>query len=71
MIKIIKEGNHIASMLPQKGQSLFTYEVATKKIETAEINDELVIANGFLYVLAINKKNAAKKFLKLLTRRYQ
>lgn len=70
MIKVIKEGNHVANMQPQKGQSLFTYEVATKKLTKYDnIDENLVIENGFMYTLALNKKNAAKKFLKLLTKR--
>ena len=73
-----EKSRYIASMRPKPGQSIYKY--FNRKITTIGENDyekatvtlqgksnkRLVLEKGALYVVALNKKNAAKKFLKLL-----
>jgi hypothetical protein len=80
--EVRKSEEHIASMRPQPGQNIYKYDTATKKITVltaddfekvdieigGQVNKKLVMKKGCLYVVALNRKNAAKKFLKLLCR---
>lgn len=75
---------HIATMQPQKGQKVWKYNLAEKSLRsitqedfekvtsnlTGKVNKRLVMEKGSVYVVAINKKNAAKKCLKLLNPHY-
>lgn len=77
--EVREKGRYIASMRPKKGQSIFKY--FDKKISIIGENDyektsvnldgkaqkKLIMEKGALYTVALNKKNASKKFLKLLT----
>lgn len=77
--EVRSEQKYIASMVPQKGQSVFKYSVKDKKISVigeadfekqtvgleGNVNKKLIIEKNHLYVVALNKKNAAKKFLKM------
>jgi hypothetical protein len=77
--EIREKYRYIASMKLQPGQSLFKY--INKKISIIGEDDyekttvglkgksqkKLIIEKGALYSVALNKKNAAKKFLRLLT----
>jgi hypothetical protein len=67
---------------PNPDNEYFKYDVAEKKISvitdddyemtvatmgSGKVNKKLVMQKGCMYVTAINKKNAAKKFLRLLS----
>lgn len=67
----------IGTVKPQRGQIMWelnlndgavnpaTYNEATVNTK-GEIRKKLIMKDGFLYALAINKRNAQKKFLKML-----
>ena len=75
------ETRHIASMQPQRGQQVWKYNPVTKELRpiessdfekvvvayTGKTNKRLVMEKGCLYAVALNEKNAARKFLKLLS----
>lgn len=72
-----KENQYVASIMPKKGQSLFKYNIQTKVITKVEdfqtevkmngsVTKKLIMEKGNLYVAALNKRNAAKKFLIML-----
>lgn len=68
----------IGSMRPQKGQICWEYNTQTKELTPAEfqitsvsfdtpkVNKRILVKDGCVYVLAINKKNALKKVIKHL-----
>lgn len=75
-----KDLKHIASMMPHKGQFIFKYDMKERKVSVIQdsdhkkqsvglnekVNKKLILDKNCLYVVALNKKNAAKKFQKLL-----
>jgi hypothetical protein len=79
--EVKKEEKYIASMQPHPGQHLFSYDgkkievITDKDYEPTSIafntgfqmeaTKRLLMKNGYMYVVALNKKNAAKKFLRL------
>ena len=80
--EVRSEQKYIASMMPQKGQKVFKYDLKEKKISiigesdfekqtvglNQKVSKKLILDKNCQYVVALNKKNAAKKFLKMLCR---
>lgn len=78
--EVRKEKKYIASMQPHPGQHIFKYNIQEKELSVisaedfekttvdinGKVNKKLAIQKGCIYVVAINKKNATKKVLKLL-----
>lgn len=68
---------YVCTLHPQPGQYIFKYNVARKELTCLGKRDLTVsetdgipdLEKGSLYVVAVNKHNAAKKFLKILTRK--
>lgn len=72
-----KETLHIGKLHLQKGMLLWEFDLNTAEVKPAAMDGELVYCAGeirrkhtarpmCLYVAAINKKNAEKKFLKMV-----
>lgn len=78
--EVRSEQKYFGSMMPKKGQKVFKYNILEKKITTIgesdfekqtigigqKVSKKLILDINCLYVVSLNKKNAAKKFLKML-----
>lgn len=69
----------IGQLRPQKGQNCYQLHVATGEVtlaefetttvgyhETGKVNKKVIVKDGCIYNVAINKKTAQKKFIKQL-----
>ena len=76
-VKQKKEYNHDGIILPKKGQTVWEINLQTEEITEAEyekttvailnadpIPKKIIQKSGHIYIPAINKKNALKKFKK-------
>ena len=80
----IKKLKFLGSLRPHKGQECYQLEVATGVVTLAEftttnvpfgstfkVSNKIIVKPGYLYNTAINKKNAQRKFIKMLIKYLQ
>lgn len=76
--EVKKKQVFLGSRLVQPGQKWWQFQISNGELKEAEYENttsslkgkivrKLVVKSGFLYCVAINKKNAEKKFIKQLT----